>query len=77
MTSHYCRGGNPAGGEVFATKLVPPVSGAPVGEPDGHAIGRSRGGLTTKIQLAADGNCRPLASISPPDKPVTRPPSVT
>ncbi|WP_405901613.1 IS5 family transposase [Streptomyces sp. NBC_00727] len=26
-----------------------------------HAIGRSRGGLTTKIHLAADGNCRPLA----------------
>ncbi|XDV68483.1 IS5 family transposase [Streptomyces sp. R33] len=25
------------------------------------AIGRSRGGLTTKIHLAADGNCRPLA----------------
>ncbi|WP_442304761.1 IS5 family transposase [Streptomyces sp. 2RAF24] len=26
-----------------------------------HAIGRSRGGLTTKIHLAADGACRPLA----------------
>ncbi|WP_437099823.1 IS5 family transposase [Streptomyces sp. enrichment culture] len=26
-----------------------------------HAIGRSRGGLTTKIHLAADGRCRPLA----------------
>ncbi|MER5361827.1 IS5 family transposase [Streptomyces sp. NPDC002785] len=24
-------------------------------------VGRSRGGLTTKIHLAADGNCRPLA----------------
>ncbi|MEU5330437.1 IS5 family transposase [Streptomyces parvus] len=35
--------------------------GAPVGEPDDHAIGRSRGGLTTKIHLAADGSCRPLA----------------
>ncbi|WP_407703474.1 IS5 family transposase [Streptomyces triticirhizae] len=31
------------------------------GEPADHAIGRSRGGLTTKIHLAADGNCRPLA----------------
>ncbi|WP_199819205.1 IS5 family transposase [Streptomyces sp. NRRL S-378] len=28
-----------------------------------HAIGRSRGGLTTKIHLAADGNCRPLAFV--------------
>ncbi|WP_124723727.1 transposase [Streptomyces sp. NBC_01767] len=26
-------------------------------------IGRSRGGLTTKIRLAADGNCRPLAFV--------------
>nr|WP_260616935.1 IS5 family transposase [Streptomyces sp. WAC05458] len=30
------------------------------GEPDGPAIGRSRGGLTTKIHLAAGGRCRPL-----------------
>ncbi|WP_417999973.1 transposase [Kibdelosporangium phytohabitans] len=29
-------------------------------EPDDHAIGRSRGGLTTKIQLACDGHGRPL-----------------
>nr|WP_251982689.1 IS5 family transposase [Streptomyces violaceusniger] len=37
--------------------------GAPAGEPADHAIGRSRGGLTTKIHLAADGNCRPLAFV--------------
>ncbi|MFD4237482.1 IS5 family transposase [Streptomyces sp. NPDC058542] len=37
--------------------------GAPAGEPVDHAIGRSRGGLTTKIHLAADGNCRPLAFV--------------
>ncbi|WP_203237581.1 IS5 family transposase [Streptomyces sp. CdTB01] len=37
--------------------------GAPAGEPDNHAIGRSRGGLTTKIHLAADGRCRPLVFI--------------
>ncbi|MFF9481669.1 IS5 family transposase [Streptomyces sp. NPDC014733] len=35
--------------------------GAPAGEPDDHAIGRSRGGLTTKIHLASDDRCRPLA----------------
>ncbi|MFI6151383.1 IS5 family transposase [Kitasatospora sp. NPDC051170] len=29
-------------------------------EPAHHAIGRSRGGLTTKIHLAADSRCRPL-----------------
>jgi hypothetical protein len=37
--------------------------GAPAGEPDDHAIGRSRGGLTTKVHLVADGNCRPLAFV--------------
>ncbi|WP_420708922.1 IS5 family transposase [Streptomyces sp. NRRL S-378] len=31
-----------------------------------HALGRSRGGLTTKIHLAADGNCRPLAFVVTP-----------
>jgi transposase len=30
---------------------------------DDHAIGRFRGGLTTKIHLAADGRCRPLAFV--------------
>ncbi|MEU9593386.1 transposase [Streptomyces sp. NPDC048193] len=40
-----------------------PAKGAPAGEPDDHATGRSRGGLTTKIHLAADGRCRPLAFV--------------
>ncbi|QIY59495.1 IS5 family transposase [Streptomyces sp. RPA4-5] len=31
------------------------------GEPAGHALGRSRGGLSTKVHLAADGGARPLA----------------
>ncbi|MFF4102645.1 IS5 family transposase [Streptomyces sp. NPDC001903] len=40
--------------------------GAPAGEPADHALGRSRGGPTTKIHLAADGRCRPLAfTITP------------
>jgi transposase len=30
-------------------------------EPADHALGRSRGGLTTKIHGAADGRCRSLA----------------
>ncbi|MFJ8134137.1 IS5 family transposase [Streptomyces hydrogenans] len=38
-------------------------NGAPAGEPGDHAIGRSRGGLTTKIHLAADAHCRPLAFV--------------
>ncbi|WP_405658489.1 IS5 family transposase [Streptomyces sp. NBC_01166] len=40
--------------------------GAPAEEPDHHALGRSRGGLTTKIHLAADSRCRPLAFIITP-----------
>ncbi|WP_406340264.1 IS5 family transposase [Streptomyces sp. NBC_00648] len=33
------------------------------GEPADHAIERSPGRLTTKIHLAADGQCRPLALL--------------
>ncbi|WP_373040390.1 IS5 family transposase [Streptomyces sp. NRRL S-448] len=40
--------------------------GLPAGEPADHALGRSRGGLTTKIHLAADGRCRPLAFVLTP-----------
>ncbi|MFF8010782.1 IS5 family transposase [Streptomyces parvus] len=40
--------------------------GAPAGEPHDHALGRSRGGLTTKIHLAADSRCRPLAFVLTP-----------
>ncbi|MER6291247.1 IS5 family transposase, partial [Streptomyces sviceus] len=35
-------------------------------EPDDHALGRSRGGLTTKIHLACDGKGRPLAVMVTP-----------
>jgi transposase len=31
------------------------------GEPADHALGRSRGGLSTKVHVAADGRARPLA----------------
>jgi len=34
-----------------------------VAEPADHAIGRSRGGLTTKIHLVADGQGRPLVLL--------------
>ncbi|MFD9831143.1 transposase [[Kitasatospora] papulosa] len=36
------------------------------GEPDHHALGRSRGGLTTKIHLATDSRCQPLAFVLTP-----------
>ena len=37
--------------------------GAPAGEPDDRAMGRSRGGLTTKIHLAAAARGRHLAIV--------------
>ncbi|WP_437007631.1 transposase [Streptomyces sp. enrichment culture] len=40
-----------------------PQKGAPIGEPADHAVDRSHGGLTTKIHLAADARCRPLAFV--------------
>ncbi|MFB8170660.1 IS5 family transposase [Kitasatospora purpeofusca] len=40
--------------------------GAPADEPVHHAVGRSRGGLTTKIHLAADSRCRPLCFVLTP-----------
>ncbi|MFB7407010.1 IS5 family transposase [Streptomyces sp. NPDC056202] len=43
-----------------------PPRGAAASEPDDHALGRSRGGLTTKINLAADTRCRPLAFVLTP-----------
>ncbi|WP_458248283.1 IS5 family transposase [Streptomyces sp. MAI_2237] len=36
------------------------------GGPIGECLGRSRGGFTTKIHLAADGRCRPLALLLTP-----------
>ena len=35
-------------------------------EPPDHAIGRSRGGLTSKIHLVCDGRGRPLATVLTP-----------
>ncbi|WP_406319999.1 MULTISPECIES: IS5 family transposase [unclassified Streptomyces] len=46
---------------VLAPASVPGGGGAA-----GEALGRSRGGLTTKIHLSADGRCRPLSLIVTP-----------
>ncbi|WP_381568156.1 IS5 family transposase [Streptomyces eurythermus] len=35
-------------------------------EPDEHALGRSRGGLTTKVHIVCDGRGRPLALLITP-----------
>ena len=45
------------------------LQGAPSNDKDGaadgdrEALGRSRGGLSTKIHLAADDRCRPIAQV--------------
>ncbi|MFG3680987.1 IS5 family transposase [Micromonospora chalcea] len=40
-----------------------PTSGATPGAQDGEAVGRSRGGLSTKIHLAVDGRGPPLSIL--------------
>lgn len=45
------------------THALQPLGG---GGAPGEALGRSRGGLTTKVHLASDGQCRPLALLVTP-----------
>uniref|UniRef100_UPI0035AB68C5 IS5 family transposase n=1 Tax=Streptomyces roseoverticillatus TaxID=66429 RepID=UPI0035AB68C5 len=50
-----------------AQSSSPEPAGVPGGGgPAGEALGRSRGGLTTKVHLAADGKCRPLSLVVTP-----------
>ena len=46
----------------------PPAAGTSPAKPgrDREALGRSRGGLTTKIHLVADRRCRPVTDILTP-----------
>ncbi|WP_399062982.1 IS5 family transposase [Streptomyces sp. BB1-1-1] len=55
------RGDEPGRSGAAETGL-PPGGGGQIGE----CLGRSRGGFTTKIHLAADGRCRPLAFVLTP-----------
>ncbi|WP_456294054.1 IS5 family transposase [Streptomyces mirabilis] len=54
------RGTNPA--DPVAETGRPAGGGGQIGE----CLGRSRGGFTTKIHLAAEGRCRPLALVLTP-----------
>lgn len=64
----------PARGDESDTASVPGGSALGIGEPGDHAIGRSRGGLTTKIHALVDGQGRALTLILSPgqagDSPV-------
>ncbi|MET8291652.1 IS5 family transposase [Streptomyces sp. NPDC005132] len=50
-------------GRSGASETARPAGG---GGQIGECLGRSRGGFTTKIHLAADGRCRPLALLLTP-----------
>ncbi|MCX5535890.1 IS5 family transposase [Streptomyces sp. NBC_00006] len=60
----------PQKGAAAGTNRVDPAAetGRPAGGGGqiGECLGRSRGGFTTKIHLAADGRCRPLALVLTP-----------
>lgn len=50
-------------GSNYKNSRAEPAAGSGIGEPDCHAIGRSRGGLTTKLHLLTDGAGRPLVLV--------------
>ena len=55
----------PSGRGAAPNDKNPPAAGDELGKQrDREALGRSRGGLTTKIHLAADSSCRPLAQLT-------------
>ncbi len=45
----------------------------PVGEPGDHALGRSRGGWTTKVHLAVEQGRKPLATVLTPGQSADSP----
>ena len=47
-----------------AQRASRPARGAPSNDKNREALGRSRGGLTSKIHLLADSGCRPLARVT-------------
>ncbi|MFF3625437.1 IS5 family transposase [Streptomyces sp. NPDC002467] len=56
------RGGRTPERDAVMVLYRPPGGGGTGGE----SLGRSRGGLTTKVHLSADGRCRPLSLIVTP-----------
>lgn len=52
-----------AGARRDPTGQTEPPAGPSGDEPDDHALGRSRGGWTTKLHLACDNDCRVMALL--------------
>ncbi|WAU78395.1 IS5 family transposase [Streptomyces sp. Qhu-G9] len=63
VDSTVCRAHQHAAGARRDGKTQKEPPGGIVAEPDDHALGRSRGGLTTKIHLACEQGQRPLSLL--------------
>ena len=60
-----CRGRRRGGSNNKKSVSEPgPPGGKSTSRPSREAIGRSRGGLTSKIHLAADRRCRPISRVT-------------
>ncbi|MFJ9419738.1 IS5 family transposase [Streptomyces sp. NPDC101227] len=66
MDSTVCRAHQHAAGALHRPALKPGRRARPAEHRPHEGIGRSRGGLTTKIHLASEGGCRPLAILVTP-----------
>ncbi|MGP3985155.1 IS5 family transposase [Streptomyces sp. KR80] len=66
VDSTSCRAHQHAAGAHRRPARIPGRQRRPAHHRTDEAIGRSRGGPTTKIHLASDGGCRPLAVLVTP-----------
>ncbi|UQI46137.1 IS5 family transposase [Streptomyces sp. HU2014] len=66
VDSTVCRVHQHAAGARRRPARIPGRRRSPARHRDDEAIGRSRGGLTTKIHLASEGSCRPLGALITP-----------
>ncbi|MEU1666302.1 IS5 family transposase [Streptomyces sparsogenes] len=66
IDSTSCRAHQHAAGARHRPARIPGRRGRPAHHRPDEALGRSRGGFTTKIHMASDGGCRPLAVLVTP-----------
>jgi transposase len=66
VDSTVCRAHQHAAGARHRPARIPGRRRRPVQHRLDEAVGRSRGGFTTKIHLASEGGCRPLAILITP-----------
>ncbi|MGY5014682.1 IS5 family transposase [Streptomyces sp. 900105755] len=66
VDSTSCRAHQHAAGARRKTPRTPKKRSTPRQHRPDEGLGRSRGGLTSKVHLASDGGCRPLALLVTP-----------